>query len=146
MVKMRSLIEAYGNTTFRIETPDGRVSLRPNLPCLELDQLLSKNQWEHAAVITAFNPRSIEMSKEENELANLKLEKSIVKDDYPFFPGVGQGDDPNWQPEDSFLICDITLKLALEIAEEFGQYAIAFHTQGQETSIELTEVVKAAPD
>ena len=137
---MRALIEAYESTTFRIELPDGEVALRPRSLCHELDQFLTKNGWQYAAVITAFNPKSIETTREQNDLANREMELRIVSGGYSFFPGAGAGDDPDWQPEDSFLICGIALKPALEIAEEFGQYAIAFHALGQETVIELTRI------
>jgi hypothetical protein len=137
---VRTLVEAYENTTFRIECPEGGVSLRPRSHSSALDQILAKNKWQYAAVITAFNPKSIEKTREQNELANRRLERKIISDGYIFFPGAGAGDDLNWLPEDSYLILDIALKQALEIAEEFGQYAIAFHTLGQKTAIELTAI------
>jgi len=67
------------------------------------------------------------------------------KDGHLLFPGVGQGDDSIWQPEDSFLVCGITLEAALELAGEFGQYAIAFHTLGLESVIEFVEIGKTRP-
>tara|TARA_B100000315_G_C14281488_1_gene453249 strand:- start:55 stop:513 length:459 start_codon:yes stop_codon:yes gene_type:complete len=140
---MRSLIEAYRNTTFRIELPEGEVSLRPDSPCRELNRFLAKNRWDHAAVITAFNPGSIERTREENDRANHELEMRISDDGHRFFRGVGEGNDADWHPEDSYLVCGIALKPALKLAEAFGQYAIAFHTLGQETSIELTEIANS---
>ena len=137
---MKALFEAYENTTFRIELPGGEVSLRPRSQCSALDEFLAENRWQHAAVITAFNPKSIEKTREQNELANGRLEKKIARGGHSFVPGAGVGDDPDWSEEDSYLIFDIDLEQALEIAEEFGQYAIAFHTLEQETVIELTAI------
>jgi hypothetical protein len=136
----KSLIAAYNNTTFRIGLPDEEVLLHPLSQCPNLDRFLAKNRWGYAAVITAFNPKSVERSKEQNDRANHLLEKRILSDGYQYFFGAGEGDDPDWPPEDSFLICGIDMKSALKLAEEFGQYAIAFHTKGRETTIELTEI------
>jgi hypothetical protein len=143
---MRSLVEAYRKTTFLIKLPDGEVFLRHNSSCHELDQLLAQNRWDYAAVITAFNPGSIERTREENNHANQELEMKILNDGFQIFPGAGQDDDGDWPAEESFLVCGITLNAALKLAEEFGQNAIAFHTIGQETTIELTEIIRTFPD
>jgi ADP-ribosylglycohydrolase len=134
------MIEAYNSTTFRITMSDLEVRLRPQNHCRELDQYLAKNGWDSAAVITAFNPKSVEKSQEENRRANHGLEKQILNDGYKYFFGAGEGDDPNWLPEDSFLVCGIALEPALKLAEEFGQFAIAFHVKGRETKIEFTGI------
>ena len=134
------MIEAYNSTTFRIRLPDMEVCLRPQGHCHELDQFLAKNGWDSAAVITAFNPRSVEKSQEENRRANHSLEERILSGDYRLFSGAGEGDDPNWEPEDSFLICGINLEMALTLAEEFGQFAIAFHITGRKTTIDFTGI------
>ena len=54
--------------------------------------------------------------------------------------GAGEGDDPNWEPEDSFLVCGIDLETGLKLAGEFGQFAIAFHITGRKTTIEITGI------
>lgn len=141
---MKSLIDAYRNTTFSFELPDGKVSLRHNSLCDELDKFLVKNGWEYAAVITAFNPGSVEKTREENNHANQKLEGKILNNGNQFFHGIGQGDDTDWHPEDSFLVFGITLKAALKLAEKFGQNAIAFHTLEQKTAIQLTKIGKGS--
>ena len=125
-----------------MQLPVGEVSLRHNSLCKELDQFLAQNQWDHTAVITAFNPGSIDRAREENNNANQKLEWSILQEGFQYHPGMGLGDDADWPPEDSFLICGIPLEAALKLAEKFGQYAIVFHTLGQKTVIELTEIGK----
>jgi ADP-ribosylglycohydrolase len=134
------MIEAYNSTTFRIRLPDMEVCLCPQSYCHELDRFLAKNKWDSAAVITAFNPRSVEKSQEANNRANQQLEERILSEDYQLFYGAGEGDDPNWEPEDSFLVCGIDLETGLKLAGEFGQFAIAFHITGRKTTIEITGI------
>jgi hypothetical protein len=134
------MIEAYNSTIFRIKLPDKEVCLRPQGHCYELDQFLAKNKWDSAAVITAFNPRSIKKSQGANNRANQQLEERILSEDYQLFCGAGEGDDPNWEPEDSFLVCGIDLETGLKLAGEFGQFVIAFHITRRKTTIEITGI------
>jgi hypothetical protein len=137
---MQSLVEAYNNTSYRIELPDNVVTLRPGDHCSALDQFLAAGGRTSAAVITAFNPRSAVASHEENITANASLLAAARDRGYEVHFGAGVGDDPKWEPEDSFLLCGIALPEALALAVQFEQNAIAFHEVDLKTAIELTDI------
>jgi hypothetical protein len=137
---MKSLVEAYNNTSYRIDLPAEVITLRPGNRCPALDNFLAARGWNSAAVITAFNPRSAVTSHEENVAANASLLAAARDRGYEVHFGAGVGDDPKWEPEDSFLICGIALQEALALAVQFEQNAVAFHKVNLKTAIELTEI------
>jgi hypothetical protein len=140
-VQMQSLVEAYHNTSYRVELPNEVVFLRSGKHCPALDQFLIAGGWSSAAVITAFNPRSAVTSHEENMAANGALLAAARDRGYEVHFGSGVGDDPAWEPEDSYLLCGIDLPAALALAVQFKQNAIAFHEVNSKTVIELTDIL-----
>jgi hypothetical protein len=137
---MQSLVEAYNNTSYRVELPNEVVTLRPGRHCSELDNFMADGGWSSAAVITAFNPRSAVTSHEENVAANASLLAAARDRGYEMHFGAGVGDDPKWEPEESFLLCGISLSEALALAVQFEQNAIAFHEVSLKTVIELSDI------
>jgi hypothetical protein len=99
--------------------------------------------WSSAAVITAFNPRSAVTSSGENITANALLLAAARGFGYEVHFGTGVGDDPKWEPEESFFLCGIALPEALALAVQFEQNAIAFHEVNLKTAIEITEILSA---
>jgi|APSaa5957512535_1039671.scaffolds.fasta_scaffold49282_3 hypothetical protein len=142
-VQLQSLVEAYNNTSYRVELPNEVVTLRPGNHCPALNSFLATGGWNSAAVITAFNPRSTVTSHEENVAANASLLAAAQDRGYEVHFGAGVGDDPKWGPEESFLLCGIALPEALALAVQFEQNAIAFHAVNLKTGIELTEILAA---
>jgi hypothetical protein len=139
-VQMQSLVEAYNNTSYRIDLPTEVITLRPGNRCPALDNFLAAGSWSSAAVITAFNPRSAVTSHEENVAANASLLAAAQGRGYKMHLGAGVGDDPKWEPEESFLLCGISLSEALALAVQFEQNAIAFHEVSLKTVIELSDI------
>ena len=93
-----------------------------------LDQFLkTQKTW---AYITAWNPNSEPLSAEENTQRNQQLIESLQAIKYTFYHGKGVPDIGDWQPEESFLVLDISKKQAIEIGRRYGQKAILWGQKG----------------
>ena len=118
------LFAAYHRTTYSAETPQGRIQLRVLQPNADLAQLLKSYGATTWAYVTAFNPGSQTLEKDENRRRQEQLEEAMRREELPFLRGAGIGDDPQWPPEESVLVLNITRSRACELAREFGQNAI----------------------
>ncbi len=117
---MDELIQAYSETDFKVYDPAIVIKVGEVNP--ELNQLLSVNNCTEWAYITAWNPYSEVTSKELNEQRNLQLRNDLDK--YLVFDGEGEGSDPAWEPEKSFLILGIDRNTTIEIGKKYKQNAI----------------------
>lgn len=120
----QDLHEAYCHTTFYAETPRGRLALRINQFDAQLDQLLLDHACESWAYITAYNPRSVLLSPEENHHRQANLENELRMGGWACFPGEGVGGSGNWSPEPSVLVLGIDEATAHRLGKAFGQNAI----------------------
>lgn len=118
------LLQAYVRTIYRVENPP--IDIKIGMPHQELDILLQKYQSKNWAFISAWNPGSLPLSKEENELRHQALLNKIQTANYPYFEGEGIGEDEYWAPEKSLLILGISKVEALKIGKYFDQNAIVF--------------------
>jgi hypothetical protein len=96
-----------------------------------LDDLLSERGLDSAVFITAQNPGSRVLDEKENRQRTEVLRDNLVTSGYEFLSGYGKGVDPNWSPEQSFLVLGMSLEQGELLATRFGQfafvYARAFH-------------------
>lgn len=77
------------------------------------------------AVITAHNPRSEQLSKEENIKRHEALRSVLQHQKLSFEKSTGESPDGVWV-EEGFVIFDINLETALQIGRDFGQHAILY--------------------
>ena len=117
-------VAAYRNTTYSADTPLGPIHLRVQQPNEPLVQLLARYGASNWAYVTAFNPGSQPVAKEENLRRQRQLEDLLRREGLAFFSGAGAGDDHQWPPEASVLVLGISQSRAFELAREFGQNAI----------------------
>lgn len=87
----------------------------------------NENLFDSFAVITAWNPKSIRLSENENYVNNLRLQQAIANYDWN---EVRVGDPGFDWFEDSFAVA-MPLAAALRLAKEFGQNAIYYVTDGE---------------
>ena len=112
------------------------LSLRVDQPHPELDALLLKTSRTDWAFLTAWNPRSIPTDAQQNSKANKELETKLgeLRDEEGrpllILPGRGVGPDPNWPPEESFLVLGISNAQAATLCEHFNQWARLAGTRG----------------
>jgi hypothetical protein len=119
-VERERLKKAYLNTTYRVYEPaiDIRVDKENHGLAATLQQI-GHTQW---AYLTAWNPFSKQLSREENDARN----KSLSEDLKPFrvYEGEGVGDDSSWPPEKSFLVAGIHREVAIYLGKKYEQNAI----------------------
>lgn len=95
------MIQAYTRTSYWVEVGNHRICLRVGEPSSDLDEVLAHFSVEDWAYVTAYNPRSVELSRGENEASQNKLIQDVQSKGYPTLPGEGCGDDGEWPPEPS---------------------------------------------
>lgn len=105
------LLKAYSETAYII--PELNITIRIGERNLQLDRVLNKYNSNSWAFVSAENPRSQELTSEENRRRTVKL-KSLIEDwEFIYFEGYGKGTG-EWEPEQSFLILDISQDEAIE--------------------------------
>ena len=83
------------------------------------------------AVITAYNPQNLILNSFLNFIRNIELEGLIKTLDYDYMTSIGELFDYN---EKSFIVYDISLSDALDIANQFDQESV-FYNSTREISI-----------
>lgn len=125
------LRSAYYNTTYVVHAPDGDINIRIGSLNELLDRLLQEHHSQSWAFITAWNPRSSQLSIDENDQRQHQLKKMLGEHNFITFAGHGVGDSGNWPPEESFLALGIDQETAIRIGRMFEQNAIVFGERGK---------------
>src|SRR5687767_14307007 len=106
-----SLIGAYTATSFMVSGPGAEFRIRIGYESRELDALLSQQEVNTWAFVTAYNPGSELMTPEKNEAAMASFRNDVVLARFYFLDGAGVPDafhGSDWLPEPSLLILGIT--------------------------------------
>ena len=96
------------------------------------------NKEKSAVILTAWNPRSLPLSSEENKVRNTKLILALSQ--YTFFTALGKGRDTSWQAEESYLVLGIQKEDANKLAVEYGQYAYIWLESEKPASLIFTHI------
>ena len=130
MVADPELEHAYRHTTYAAETPVGRVSIRIGKACPVLDELLDLLGRRHWSVVTAWNPRSLPLSRADNDKRQAELLQIVEQ--LPHYPAANEPDngDPSFY-EESALIVGIDGDSAAELGRRFEQHAVVVGEVGQ---------------
>ena len=110
------------------EKPDARLCFRVGAVNRRLDALLERAGADRWAFLTAWNPASVTLPREENERRQAELLDRLAK--YRVIAGEGVGQDVTWPPEPSLFVMDIPRKDAVRFGREFGQLAIVAGHKG----------------
>src|SRR5689334_18430897 len=98
-----ALIQAYEATDYRVLEPLP-FTLNIGKPSQELADLYRRTGTSTACVITAWNPRSEEKSKAENDAAQVRLIAALDKAGLCHLPAFGADPRKKWKGEDSLLV------------------------------------------
>lgn len=120
------LQQAYMETAYHVISETNIYKVKLNTIHPEFNLWCKRNNIKSWAFITAYNPFSKELTKNENIILNSQLKETIIKSGYIFNYGNGVPDNKNWDSEESFFIHNITLHKAKEIGISFKQNAIIF--------------------
>jgi len=119
----QTLIKAYQNTIYKTHKPALEIIInQQNEP---LTVFLFDNNAFTWAFVSASNPFSINITKEENKKRHQALINFVSHSGLRYLEGEGQSKDGEWS-EKSLLILDISKKEAIKLAQNFEQNAIVF--------------------
>jgi hypothetical protein len=94
----------------------------------DLERLLERHGVDRWAFIAAWNPKSTELPREENDRRQTQLRSRLAN--YIVIPGEGVGRDVNRAPAPSLLVLGIRRKDAIRMGRDFGQLAIVVGHKG----------------
>lgn len=122
------LLRAYLETIYTVEKLDIQIQIGQKNE--ELENLLVQYNAPSWAFITAWNPKSVSLSKDENLQRHQRLVEMVEKAAYSYFVGKGVGKGTTWEPELSLLILNIPTSEALKLGKYFDQKAIVYGEKG----------------
>ena len=124
---------AYKKTRFCVDDGPRRICFMAGSANKKLDALLERHGAKGWAFITAWNPGSIELTRQENETRQTQLRRAVAE--YKVLTGEGVGEDPRWMPEESLLILNISRGKAMSLGRRFGQLAIVVGRRGEKSEL-----------
>jgi hypothetical protein len=122
----QELITSFEATYFHVSQAKHNFTLRVNEYSPELDALQKDQAIKSSAYITAFNPESTPLTKEQNKARNIMLEKELQQNNYNYLEGYGEDAEGSWSSEESFLVLSINKSDAVVLGDKYGQFAIVF--------------------
>jgi hypothetical protein len=134
------LEDAYRAAAYFVDGPAGRFTLRVGQASAEIDALATAHQVAAWTFITAYNPGSVVLAREQNEQRQRELEQAVAESAYPFYRGEGKGDG-DWPAEPSLLVLGISETEAAAMARRFGQAAVLFGERGEPVRLLWTDAV-----
>lgn len=116
----RSLLGAYRETRWTVSSPDGPTEIAVG-ERVDLDLIPVP-----AAVVTAYNPRSVPCTPALNEAAQSRLQREIAAAGFRYLPALarGVGQEPSDWNEPGFLVFDIDQATAVGLGLRYDQNAI----------------------
>jgi hypothetical protein len=124
---------AYKKTRFCVDDGPRRICFMAGSANKKLDALLERHDAKSWAFITAWNPGSIELPREQNEARQAQLRRAVAG--YEVLSGEGIGEDPRWTPEESLLILNVSRGKAISLGRRFGQLAIVVGRRGEKSEL-----------
>jgi hypothetical protein len=128
------LLAAYQNAEYRVDGFSRPIYIGEH--SMDADRILSHNNLNTWAYITAYNPLSVPLDAQENMRRNEEL-RALIKD-YLVMEGEGQDKAKQWLAEKSFFIAGISLDDAKALAIRFGQKAMVFGQFNQPAELIIT--------
>jgi triacylglycerol esterase/lipase EstA (alpha/beta hydrolase family) len=120
--------------------PEYTVSLRIAQPAPALDDWLARHGFKTWAFISAYNPQSRPLRKEENRYRHQQLIAHVESRHQPWREGIGRPDRTDWKPEHGLFLPGISKREAVALAKRFEQTALVFGQRGQSPQLIYTDV------
>jgi hypothetical protein len=126
---MKPMEEEYKNTNYIVYTETESFTLRIGQVNKEWDELLTQKSISFYFYITAWNPYSRLLTKEENQKANNHLTEKLKELNLSYYSGVGTSLNSDWS-EDSFCVLGGNKEIAYQLGKVFQQNAIVIGETG----------------
>lgn len=123
------LVAAYQATEYRVAAREGGFVLKIGQRSVEVARLLSRTGHTEAIFITAENPYSQPVSLAENRSNQIRLREDLLAIGATVLDGEGQGQDPAWPAEASFLAIGSTRAQGSRLGSKYRQNAIVWIDQ-----------------
>jgi hypothetical protein len=130
------LVDAYAATNYVVQASRPFV-LKIGAHCPELKELLKVSGVDCAAFLTASNPYSEPLSRDENDVRNQSLADALASRGYYTIQGLGTDPSGSWQSEQSVLVLGITKVDAAAFSRRFGQNAVVWCDESATPSLLL---------
>ena len=114
--------KSYLATDYLVDELNLKINVGNRHP--DLDEFCKRSGVESWAYLTAWNPKSMQVSEEMNLLYNLNLQRALK--DYEFYSGLGLSQNEDWPGEESFLILGLSKVHAMNLAQRFNQNAFVY--------------------
>lgn len=125
------LDRAYRQAHYWISDPDGPLLVEVDRPLAALDALLERRHCTAAALLTAANPGSRQLSAPDNAARQHAMEQRLAATGIACLSARAVDPRGRWPDEHGVLALGLPLDLALGLAGEFGQNAILWCARGQ---------------
>lgn len=118
------LVAAYSATNYHVLSDDGFFVFKIGQRSHELAHRFVLTDRSGATFITAENPFSQTVTAEENAANQASLYQDLASTGAAIIKGAGQGEDPTWPAEASYLAIGISPENACELGRKYRQNAI----------------------
>lgn len=123
-----SLVDAYRSTNYEVHT-NPQFILKVGEFCSDLEDLFCKFNLSTGCFITACNPQSAELSKEQNTQLQEMLHSDLVSSKLHIINGMGSDPSGEWEGEPSFLVMGVSFADAKSLGIKYKQNAILWCDQ-----------------
>lgn len=121
-----TLVQAYRRTRYSAGLDGEAIVLRVDVPSPVMAAAIAAAGAPGAAFITAENPYSTPSAAHDNAASQALLKSELAALGATVFEGVGQGDDPTWPGEASYLAVGISRDQACLLGRKYQQNAIVW--------------------
>ena len=122
----KNLIASYRGTNYQIGTGFDSISLRIDQYSEPLIKLLVASEQPCAAIISAYNPCSQQLSNEENLTAHESLRNYLSRHSYSMIESLNIDPTDRGPTEKSFFVPGLDLNTARSLGQQFNQNAIVW--------------------
>lgn len=122
----KNLIASYLCTNYQIGADPDSISLRIDQYSEPLAKLLISSEQSCAAIISAFNPRSLRLSNTKNLAAHESLRNFLIHHSYPIIESLNRDPAGLWPAEKSFFVPGLDLNTAQTLGQQYDQNAIVW--------------------
>lgn len=125
-----ALWDAYGAARYVVHDGHRDVNTYPKSRSPKLDALLTRTGADRWAILTAWNPESLRLSRRENDARQRQLLDVLHSAGYETLAAEGRDPAGAWPPEPSLFVPGITKKQARALGRQFGQLAVLVGHRG----------------
>lgn len=129
-----SLLQAFAATEYRVLVSGRDIVVRPGLRHRDLDDALDGRPW---AILTAFNPRAVQVGAAENRTRHRRLLDTVGNAGLETHAAVNHDPGGEWPDEKALLLVAIEAPSLDALADTFEQAAVVTGRPGRTARLRL---------